>query len=131
MSSLVRSGRVGLAEGGRSSVSNGVGCRRARLQAAFAGHSRLQVPTVDDGMASVGRDSAQTVVCVPFALGVAPGAIVAGFGVHRRQVTFDALDTVSGELWRGQLESTPAAVEQWVGRFPGRVVHVALQACTG
>ena len=105
--------------------------RRARLQAALAGHSKLEVPTVDDGMASVGRDTAQTVVCAPFALGVAPGAIVAGFDVHRRQITFDALDSVSGELWRGQLESTPAAVEQWVGRFPGRVVHVAVEACTG
>jgi len=86
---------------------------------------------VDDGMASLGRDSAQTVLCAPFVLGVAPGAIVAGFDVHRRQITFDALDTVSGECWRGQLESTSAAVERWVGRFPGRVVHVAVEACTG
>ena len=86
---------------------------------------------MDDGMASVGRDTAQTVVCAPFVLGVAPGAIVAGFDVHRRQITFDALDTMSGELWRGQLESTPGAVEQWVARFPGRVVHVAVEACTG
>ena len=84
-----------------------------------------------DGMASVGRDTAQTVLCAPFVLGVAPGAIVAGFDVHRRQITFDALDTVTGEVWRGQLESTPAAVEQWVDRFPGRVVHVAVEACTG
>ena len=93
---------------------------RARLQSALAGHSKLEVPTVDDGMASVGRDTAQTVVCAPFALGVAPGAIVAGFDVHRRQITFDALDIVSGELWRGQLESTPAAVEQWVRRCQPR-----------
>ena len=70
-------------------------------------------------MASVGRDSAQTVLCAPFVLSVAPGAIVAGFDVHRRQITFDALDTVTGEVWRGQLESTPGAVEQWVGSFPG------------
>jgi hypothetical protein len=70
-------------------------------------------------MASVGRDTAQTVRCAPFVLGVAPGAIVAGFDVRRRQVTCDALDTVTGELWRGQLDSTPAAVEQ-VGRpVPG------------
>jgi transposase len=96
-----------------------------------AGHSKLEVPTVDDGMASVGRDTAQTVVSAPFPLGVAPGAIVAGFDVHRRQITFDALDTVSGECWRGQLDSTPGAVEGWVARFPGRVVHVAVEACTG
>ena len=86
---------------------------------------------MDDGMASVGRDTAQTVLCAPFLLGVAPGAIVAGFDVHRRQITFDALDTVTGEVWRGQLESTPGAVEQWVDRFPGREVHVAVEACTG
>jgi transposase len=86
---------------------------------------------VDDGMASLGRDTAQTVLGVPFVLGVAPGAIVAGFDVHRRQITFDALDTVTGELWRGQLDSTPAAVEEWVARFPGREIHVAVEACTG
>ncbi|MGZ6880986.1 MAG: IS110 family RNA-guided transposase [Mycobacteriaceae bacterium] len=86
---------------------------------------------MDDGMALVGRDTAQTVVCAPFVLGVAPGAIVAGFDVHRRQITFDALDTVTGEVWRGQLDSTPAAVEQWVERFPGREIHVGVEACTG
>jgi transposase len=86
---------------------------------------------VDHGIGSLGRDTAQTVLCAPFVLGVAPGAIVAGFDVHRRQITLDALDTVSGELWRGQLDSTPAAVGQWVARFPGRVVHVAVEACTG
>jgi transposase len=32
---------------------------------------------------------------------------------------------------RGQIESTPAAVEQWVARFSGRVIHVAVEACTG
>ena len=63
-------------------------------------------------MASVGRDTAQTVLCAPLVLGVAPGAIVAGFDVHRRQITFDALDTVTGEVWRGRLESTPGAVGQ-------------------
>jgi transposase len=70
-------------------------------------------------------------LCAPFALGVAPGAIVAGFDVHRWQVTVDALDTASGELWRGQLDLTPAAVEQWAARFPGREIHVAVEACTG
>jgi transposase len=59
------------------------------------------------------------------------GAIVAGFDVHRRQITFDAVDTVTGEVFRGKLDSTPAAVERWVGRFPGREVHVAVEACTG
>jgi transposase len=51
--------------------------------------------------------------------------------VHRRQITVDALDTATGEVSRGQIESTPAAVEEWLAGFPGRVVHVAVEACTG
>jgi hypothetical protein len=74
-----------------------------------AGHWKLEVPTVDVGMASVGRDTAQTVLCAPLVLGVASGAIVAGFDVHRRPITFDALDTVTGEVWRGQLACTPGS----------------------
>src|ERR1700756_1619379 len=81
-------------------------------------------------MASCGRD-AGSVMCAPFVLGEAPGAIVAGFDVHRRQITIDALDTATGEVSRGQIESTPAAVEEWVGGFAGRWIHVAVEACTG
>jgi transposase len=57
--------------------------------------------------------------------------IVAGFDVHRRQITFDALDTDTGELMRGRIEATPGAVEQWAAPFEGREVQVALEACTG
>src|SRR5271167_4200678 len=57
--------------------------------------------------------------------------IVAGFDVHRRQITFDALDTDTGELMRGRIDATPDAVERWVARFEGREVQVALEACTG
>ena len=57
--------------------------------------------------------------------------IVAGFDVHRRQITFDALDTETGELTRGRIDATPAAVERWVARFEGREMQVALEACTG
>jgi transposase len=84
---------------------------------------------VSDGMASVAVDAASA--AAQFVLGAEPGAIVAGFDVHRRQITFDAVDTVTGEVWRGQIESSSPAVEEWVGRFPGRVVHVAVEACTG
>jgi transposase len=83
---------------------------------------------VSDGMASGGR-SAGAVTSVPVAL--EPGAIVAGFDVPRRQITIDALDTATGEVSRGQIESTPAAVEQWAIGYRGRVVHVAVEACTG
>jgi transposase len=58
-------------------------------------------------------------------------AIVAGFDVHRNQITFDALDTETGELRRGRVASTGEAVRAWVGRFPGRQVDVAVEACTG
>src|SRR3954453_3638480 len=58
-------------------------------------------------------------------------AIVAGFDVHRSQITFDALDTESGEITRGRIDSTPAAVGRWATRFGGREVDVAVEACTG
>jgi transposase len=57
-------------------------------------------------------------------------AIVAGSDVHRRQITFDALDTETGEVSRGRIDATPAAVGAWVGRFEGGV-EVAVEACTG
>jgi transposase len=58
-------------------------------------------------------------------------AIVAGFDVHRAQITFDALDTETGEITRGRIDSTAAAVGRWVSRFGGRAVDVAVEACTG
>src|SRR3954462_2454993 len=58
-------------------------------------------------------------------------AIVAGFDVHRAQITFDALDTESGEVMRGRIDATPAGVARWTERFAGREVDVAVEACTG
>jgi transposase len=58
-------------------------------------------------------------------------AIVAGFDVHRNQITFDAVDTETGEVARGRIDSTPDAVREWVARFPARRVDVAVEACTG
>ena len=58
-------------------------------------------------------------------------AIVAGFDVHRAQITFDALDRVTGEVERGRIRATPEAVRGWAGRFAGEEVHVAVEACTG
>ena len=58
-------------------------------------------------------------------------AIVAGFDVHRAQITFDALDTASGEVMRGRIAATPAAVARWAARFAGRRIEVAVEACTG
>jgi transposase len=58
-------------------------------------------------------------------------AIVAGFDVHRAQITFDALDTDSGELSRGRIASSPSAVRSWAARLADRDLHVAVEACTG
>src|SRR2546423_12799987 len=58
-------------------------------------------------------------------------AIVAGFDVHRAQITFDAVDTETGELSRGRIDSNRPAVRAWTERFPGQEIEVALEACTG
>ena len=58
-------------------------------------------------------------------------AIVAGFDVHRAQITFDAFNDETGEVHRGRIRATPSAVGEWVGRFPGEEIHVAVEACTG
>jgi hypothetical protein len=58
-------------------------------------------------------------------------AIVAGFDVHRAQITFDALDTDTGEVMRGRIDAAPAAVVRWARRFAGQRIDVAVEACTG
>src|SRR3954447_17576862 len=58
-------------------------------------------------------------------------AILAGFDVHRAQITFDALNTETGEVLRGRLRADREAVGEWVGRFAGEHVEVAVEACTG
>jgi transposase len=60
-------------------------------------------------------------------------SIVGAFDVHRRQLTFDYLDTVTGEVKRGRV--VPADREhlrQWLARLAGQHdVHFALEGCTG
>src|SRR5260370_29482057 len=60
-------------------------------------------------------------------------AIVGGFDIHRRQVTFDYLDTVTGQVRRGRI--SPACREtlrHWLERFAGRQdVTFAVEGCTG
>ena len=58
-------------------------------------------------------------------------AIVAGFDVHRAQITFDALNDETGEVHRGRIRATPEAVGEWVERFAGERIDVAVEACTG
>jgi transposase len=58
-------------------------------------------------------------------------AILAGFDVHRAQITFDALDTDTGEVVRGRMRGDRDAVSEWMRQFAGEHVEVALEACTG
>jgi transposase len=59
--------------------------------------------------------------------------IVGGLDIHRKQLTFDYLDTVTGEVRRGQI--APADREHlraWLVRFAGRDnVAFAMEGCTG
>jgi hypothetical protein len=68
-------------------------------------------------MASGTRDSG-AVTCAPFVMGEAQGAIVAGFDVHQRQIIIDTPDAATGKVSRGQIESTPAGVEETAAGFP-------------
>ena len=60
-------------------------------------------------------------------------SIVGAFDVHRRQLTFDYLDTGTGELERGRvLPADREHLRQWLARFAGHDdVQFALEGCTG
>jgi transposase len=59
--------------------------------------------------------------------------IVGGLDIHRRQLTFDYLDTVTGEVKRGQIAPADRAhLRAWLARFAGRDdVAFAVEGCTG
>ncbi len=59
--------------------------------------------------------------------------IVGGFDIHRKQLTFDYLDTATGEVKRGQIAPADRAhLRAWLVRFAGRDdVAFALEGCTG
>ena len=59
--------------------------------------------------------------------------IVGGLDIHRKQLTFDYLDTATGEVKRGQIAPADRAhLRAWLGRFAGRDdVAFALEGCTG
>ena len=54
-------------------------------------------------------------------------AIVAGFDVHRAQITFDALDTETAEITRGRIDSTPAAVASSARAWSGSSYLICLR----
>ncbi len=59
--------------------------------------------------------------------------IVGGLDIHRKQITFDYLDTVTGQVRRGQVAPADRAhLRAWLARFAGRDdVAFAVEACTG
>src|SRR6266542_2232464 len=71
--------------------------------------------------------------CAPAELEEVPMPIVGGLDIHRKQITFDYLDTVTGQVRRGQVAPADRAhLRAWLARFAGRDdVAFALEACTG
>jgi len=59
--------------------------------------------------------------------------IIGGLDIHRKQLAFDYLDTVTGEVKRGQVAPADRAhLRAWLARFAGRDdVAFALEGCTG
>src|SRR5512133_392363 len=61
-----------------------------------------------------------------------PMAIVGGLDIHRRQITYDWIDTASGETCRGQLSpATRRELRTWLEQFTGQPAGFALEATTG
>ncbi|MGH9259603.1 MAG: IS110 family transposase [Acidimicrobiales bacterium] len=64
-------------------------------------------------------------------------AMVCGLDLHRRQITFDALETVSGEEWRGRIwQPDRERFRRWLRddvtcRAQGEPVALAVEGCTG
>jgi transposase len=59
--------------------------------------------------------------------------IVGGLDIHRKQLTFDYADTVTGEVCCGQIAPADRVnLRAWLARFAGRGdVAFALEGCTG
>jgi transposase len=58
--------------------------------------------------------------------------IVMAFDQHREQITFDALDTATGELHRGRIRPAERlGFRRWLKRWEGQEIEAALEATTG
>ena len=64
-------------------------------------------------------------------------SMLCGLDLHRQQITFDALVTASGEVWRGRVwQPDRERVRRWLrddvaGRADGQPVVMAVEGCTG
>jgi transposase len=62
--------------------------------------------------------------------------IVGAFDVHRKQITFDYVQTDSGEVHRGKIrpadrESLREWLDEFTERFSGKQIAIAVEATTG
>ena len=64
-------------------------------------------------------------------------SIVCGLDLHRQQITFDAVETQSGEVWRGRVwQPDRERFRRWLCRDVARrakrqPVAIAVEGCTG
>ena len=64
-------------------------------------------------------------------------SMVCGLDLHRQQITFDALETDSGEVWRGRVwQPDRERFRRWLTsdvarRANGQPVTMAVEGCTG
>ena len=60
-------------------------------------------------------------------------SIVGGLDIHRKQITFDYLDTGTGQVRRGQIAPADRVhLRAWLARFAGREdVAFAVEGCAG
>lgn len=60
-------------------------------------------------------------------------AIIGGLDLHRAQITFDYLDTDTGEVRRGRIApATRESLRAWLAKLPAaRPADFAVEACTG
>jgi transposase len=58
--------------------------------------------------------------------------IIGGLDVHRSQITYDWIDSASGQRQRGQLApATREHLRRWLGQFAGQQAAFAVEGCTG
>ena len=59
-------------------------------------------------------------------------AIIGGLDVHRSQITYDWIDTDSGQGQHGRLApATREHLRMWLGQFAGQQAAFAVEGCTG
>jgi transposase len=59
-------------------------------------------------------------------------AIVGGFDVHRQQITFNLVETDTGEVQRGKISpATRVELRTWLEQFNGQPAAFAVEGCTG